>query len=126
MAQADVAAEYAAKVLSIDCDAVAEIFAELTLEASVAVMTVYATDPNARRKADKSFVCDADERAEAIILAGLAARLPQFPVIAEEAASRGSGWPATTPMPATSSRANPCHLCRRAGRSASAPIRRTG
>jgi 3'(2'), 5'-bisphosphate nucleotidase len=75
--------------LSIDCDQVAEIFAELTIEAAVAVMCVYAGDPHARQKADSSMVCDADERAEAIILKGLAERLPMFPVIAEEAASRG-------------------------------------
>ena len=76
-------------VASIDCDEVAEIFAELTIEAAIAVMDVYAGDPNVRQKADKSMVCDADERAEAIILAGLALRLPYIPVIAEEAASRG-------------------------------------
>jgi 3'(2'), 5'-bisphosphate nucleotidase len=73
----------------IDCDAIAEIFATLTLEAAVAVMGVYACDPNARRKADNSPVCDADEKAEAVILAGLSARCPRFAVIAEEAASRG-------------------------------------
>ena len=74
---------------SIDCDEVAEIFAELTIEAAVAVMCVYAGDHHARLKADSSMVCDADERAEAIILAGLAERLPDLPVVAEEAASRG-------------------------------------
>jgi len=73
----------------IDCDEVAEIFAELTVEAAVAVMGVYAGNPNAREKPDKSMVCDADERAEAIILAGLKTRLPHVPVVAEEAASRG-------------------------------------
>lgn len=89
MAQADLANDSFATCPIIDCDAIAEIFAELTLEAAVAVMGVYATDPHARRKADRSFVCDADERAEAIILAGLAVRVPGIPVIAEEAASRG-------------------------------------
>jgi 3'(2'), 5'-bisphosphate nucleotidase len=73
----------------IDCDEVAEIFAELTVEAAVAVMCVYAGQHNARVKADRSLVCDADERAEAIILGGLSKRLPHIPVIAEEAASRG-------------------------------------
>ena len=73
----------------IDCEEVAEIFAELTVEAAVVVMHVYAGEANARQKADKSVVCDADERAEAVILAGLAERLPDIPVIAEEAASRG-------------------------------------
>ena len=74
---------------AIDCDEVAEIFAALTIEAAVAVMCVYAGDPHARQKADSSMVCDADERAELIILKGLAERLPQLPVVAEEAASRG-------------------------------------
>ena len=74
---------------TIDCDDIAEIFAELTVEAAVAVMHVYAGDHHAREKADRSMVCDADERAEAIILAGLADRLPRIPVVAEEAASRG-------------------------------------
>ena len=73
----------------IDCDEVAEIFAELTIEAAVVVMHVYAGEANARQKPDKSVVCDADERAEAVILAGLAERLPSIPVVAEEAASRG-------------------------------------
>ena len=73
----------------IDRDAIAEIFAEIALEAAVTVMAVYAADSNARRKADGSPVCDADEAAEAIILQRLAARLPDFPVLAEEAASRG-------------------------------------
>jgi len=73
----------------VDCDAVAEILAALTLEAAVAVMGIYASDPHARRKADNSFVCDADEKAEAVILAGLSVRCPDFSVIAEEAASRG-------------------------------------
>ena len=75
--------------VAVDCDQISEIFAELTIEAAVAVMCVYAGDPHAREKADSSMVCDADERAEAIILAGLAAQLPHLPVVAEEAASRG-------------------------------------
>jgi 3'(2'),5'-bisphosphate nucleotidase len=73
----------------IDRDEVAEIFADLVVEAAVAVMFVYAGDAHARQKPDKSMVCDADERAEAIILKGLAERLPALPVVAEEAASRG-------------------------------------
>ncbi len=90
MAEAELAAHPAAATFpTLDFDAIAEIFASLTLEAAVAVMGVYATDPHARRKADRSFVCDADERAEAIILAGLAVQVPGIPVIAEEAASRG-------------------------------------
>jgi 3'(2'),5'-bisphosphate nucleotidase len=73
----------------IDQDAIADIFAEIALEAAVAVMAVYASDSHARRKPDKSPVCDADEYAEAIILERLAERLPSFPVLAEEAAANG-------------------------------------
>ncbi len=74
---------------AIDREAIAEIFAEIALEAAVAVMAVYADDIHARHKADGSPVCDADEAAEAIILQRLAERLPAYPVLAEEAASRG-------------------------------------
>ena len=73
----------------VDFDQVAEIFARLCVDAAVAVMGVYVGDHRPRVKADSSMVCDADERAEAIILEGLAKHLPCIPVIAEEAASRG-------------------------------------
>ena len=76
-------------VPAIDRDAIAEIFAEIALEAAVAVMAAYAGDSRARRKLDGSPVCDADDAAEAIILKRLAMRLPHLPVLAEEAASRG-------------------------------------
>jgi 3'(2'), 5'-bisphosphate nucleotidase len=78
-----------ANPLSFDRDAIAEIFAQLALQAAVAVMRVYDTDSHARSKPDKSPVCDADEYAEAIILEGLATHLPQLPVLAEEAAAHG-------------------------------------
>ena len=73
----------------LERDAVADVFAALALEASVAVMRVYGTECNARSKSDQSPVCDADEFAEAIILAGLAAQMPDVPVLAEESAARG-------------------------------------
>jgi 3'(2'), 5'-bisphosphate nucleotidase len=76
-------------VSAIDRDAIAEIFAEIALEASVAVMAVYAGDSRARRKLDGSPVTDADEAAETIILKRLAMRLPHLSVLAEEAASKG-------------------------------------
>ncbi len=76
-------------VPAIDRNAIADIFAEIALEAAVAVMAVYAGGSRARRKLDGSPVCDADEAAEAIILKRLSMRLPHLPVLAEEAASRG-------------------------------------
>lgn len=74
---------------SLDPDAVADIFAEIALEAAVAVMAIYGAESHVRRKADTSPVCDADEYAEKIILDRLAVRLPGVPVLAEEAAAHG-------------------------------------
>ena len=73
----------------VDRDQIAEIFAEIALEAAVAIMAVYASDSHARRKPDKSPVCDADEHAEAIILERLSERLPGFSILAEEAVANG-------------------------------------
>lgn len=72
---------------------IAEIFAKLAIAAGAAIMRVYESDCNARLKSDQSPVCDADVLAEAIILKGLAADLPELPVIAEEEASKGAALP---------------------------------
>ena len=69
------------QALALDRDAIAEIFAEIAIEAAVAVMAVYAGDIKARHKPDGSPVCDADEAAEATILKRLAIRLPDLPVL---------------------------------------------
>ncbi|HUO54949.1 MAG TPA: 3'(2'),5'-bisphosphate nucleotidase CysQ [Rhodoblastus sp.] len=74
---------------SLPDDALAELFAALALEAGAAIMGVYAKDPAARAKSDSSPVCDADVLGEAIILKGLAAALPQLPVVAEELCESG-------------------------------------
>jgi 3'(2'), 5'-bisphosphate nucleotidase len=76
--------------LDLNYEAIAEIFAELAVTAGVAIMGFYKSDSHAQMKADKSPVCDADVAGEAIILAGLAARLPDLPVISEEAAAGGA------------------------------------
>jgi hypothetical protein len=47
---------------TIDRDAIADIFAEIALEAAVAVMALYAGDNRARRKSDGSPVTDAAAR----------------------------------------------------------------
>ncbi len=54
-----------------------------------AIMAVYATDFAVRDKADTSPVTAADEAAEKIILADLAAIAPDIPVVAEEAVAAG-------------------------------------
>ena len=70
-------------------DACAQVFARIALAAGPAIMEVYAGHCIARQKADSSPVTEADERAEAIILARLAIECPDVPVIAEESAARG-------------------------------------
>ncbi len=70
-------------------DDLARRFADLCSAAGALVMAVYATDFEARAKADSSPVTEADERAEALILSGLAALLPGVTIVAEEAVSAG-------------------------------------
>lgn len=61
----------------------------LAREAGALILEVYAQDFAVRGKADASPVTEADERAEACIVAGLRALAPGVPVVAEEAVSRG-------------------------------------
>ncbi len=63
--------------------------ARLCVLAGGAIMQARAIGPKVRRKPDASPVCDADEAAEHIIVAGLQTHFSHLPVIAEEAASRG-------------------------------------
>ncbi|MGB8816390.1 MAG: 3'(2'),5'-bisphosphate nucleotidase CysQ [Rhizobiaceae bacterium] len=65
------------------------VFEALALEAGAAIMSVRAAGVHARYKDDQSPVTEADEQAEKIILAGLAAHFPDIPVVAEEQASAG-------------------------------------
>lgn len=61
----------------------------LARAAGEVILDVYASDFAVCGKADASPVTEADERAEAVILRGLAALAPNIPVVSEEAASRG-------------------------------------
>lgn len=63
---------------------------ELAWRAGDVVMQVYAGDHGVRAKADASPVTEADELAEALIVAGLRAIAPAVPIVAEEAAAAGS------------------------------------
>ncbi len=53
------------------------------------ILEIYATDFTIRGKEDASPVTEADERAEALLLEGLARIAPQIPVVAEEAVAAG-------------------------------------
>lgn len=69
-------------------DLLADIVA-VSHDAGAAIMKVYATDFSVDRKADDSPVTEADLAAEAIITPVLQALTPDYPIVAEEAASRG-------------------------------------
>ena len=64
--------------------------ARIALDAGELIMQVYATDFDVDRKDDSSPVTEADEKAEALILAALADIAPDLPVIAEEAVAAGN------------------------------------
>lgn len=63
-------------------------FCDIAVEAGQATIPVFEAHPAGRIKADNSPVCEADERAETIILAHLARLAGDIPVVSEEAAAR--------------------------------------
>ena len=63
--------------------------AEIAAEAGAVVMRHYQVGAAGRLKADRSPVTDADEEAEGLILARLAERFADVPVVAEEEIARG-------------------------------------
>ena len=64
-------------------------FEKAALVAGKAILDVQKAGPNTSYKADRSPVTEADEQAEAIILAELARACPDIPVVAEEAVAIG-------------------------------------
>ena len=58
-------------------------------QAGDVIMNIYATDFTVRGKDDSSPVTEADEKAEAVILAALRQLTPDIPIVAEEAAAAG-------------------------------------
>lgn len=70
--------------------ALALALAMLAAEAGRLILEIAAAGTVSRRKADDSPVTDADERGEALLVTGLARLLPGVPLLAEEAASRGT------------------------------------
>jgi 3'(2'), 5'-bisphosphate nucleotidase len=61
----------------------------LVREAGRVIMDIYATDFDVTLKGDASPVTQADQRAEEVILAGLARIAPAIPVVAEESVAAG-------------------------------------
>src|SRR3954468_2268129 len=62
----------------------------LIRDAGRVIMEIYATDFDVTQKGDASPVTAADQRVEAVILAGLDRRAPGIPVVAEEAVAAGT------------------------------------
>lgn len=62
---------------------------EVTREAGQVIMDIYNTDFEVRGKSDDSPVTEADEKAEAVIIAALRKLAPEIPIIAEEAVAAG-------------------------------------
>jgi len=61
-----------------------DAFVALSRQAGDAIMEIYATDFEARSKADASPVTEADLAADRIIVAGLAGAFPDIPIVTEE------------------------------------------
>lgn len=71
----------------------AALLAQLTplmRDAGQVIMDIYATDFDVTKKGDESPVTQADQKAETVILAGLAKIAPGIPVVAEEAVAAGN------------------------------------
>ena len=73
----------------MDDDALLALAADLTERAGAAIMAVRARGFDVQRKSDHSPVTEADRAAEAIIVAGLRAAMPDVPVVAEEEIASG-------------------------------------
>ena len=67
-----------------------DVLEAAALAAGEAIMDIYRAGVRVDVKADLSPVTEADRRAEAVILAALAAHYPDIPVIAEESVSAGT------------------------------------
>lgn len=67
----------------------AETLARAALDAGREILAVYRDGPTVTVKSDCTPVTEADERAEAVILARLAEAFPDIPVVAEEAVAAG-------------------------------------
>ena len=66
-----------------------DVLEKLAIDAGKSILEVYSAGPNVTFKNDASPVTEADERAEAIILEGLAKAFPGIPVVAEESVAAG-------------------------------------
>ncbi|HJS33547.1 MAG TPA: inositol monophosphatase family protein, partial [Alphaproteobacteria bacterium] len=72
----------------------------LARQAAEVALKYYRREFAVRSKSDATPVTDADEAAEAVILAGLRRLTPEIPIVAEEALARGgTRWSDAAPPP---------------------------
>lgn len=84
--------------MTLDLAALRLPLVALARRAGAEIMRIHDAGFGVRTKADRTPVTEADERAEAIVLAGLGELTPGVPVVAEEAMARGEiAWPASPP-----------------------------
>lgn len=76
--------------MNISAAALLEQLTPLIRDAGKVIMDIYATDFDVTKKGDESPVTQADQKAETVILAGLAKIAPGIPVVAEEAVAAGN------------------------------------
>lgn len=70
----------------------------LARRAAETIMAIYSGEFTVRTKSDRTPLTEADERSEAVIVAGLAALTPGVPVVGEEMQGRGEiVWPQPPP-----------------------------
>ena len=75
--------------------ALLELASGLALRAAEVILAIRVRGFEVSRKADRSVVTEADHAAEALIVAGLRAAVPEIPVIAEEAVAGGATFVAS-------------------------------
>lgn len=81
--------EYAMKEQTMDDQAILSFLERLALDAGRRIVEIADEGFTAEAKADESPVTRADREAEAILLAGLRARFPAIPIVAEEESAAG-------------------------------------
>lgn len=75
---------------SVDTAAWLDAVVHIARDAGALILQVYATDFAVRGKDDASPVTEADEKAEALIVAALRRLAPEVPIVAEEAVAGGA------------------------------------
>ncbi|HEY4044829.1 MAG TPA: 3'(2'),5'-bisphosphate nucleotidase CysQ [Rhodopila sp.] len=80
----------------MDDTALLDLAVDLAIRAAAEILAIRDRGFKVHRKADRSVVTEADHAAEAIIVGGLRAAVPDYPIVAEEEVAAGKVTAATT------------------------------